>query len=66
MRTTSSHSPLAARSRDTRRPCRLFCLDPIEGMIVGLAPGAAVEVEETLCAGGAGRVRVREGASAGG
>jgi hypothetical protein len=41
-------------------PCRLFCLDPIEGMIAGLEPGAAVDVEETLFDGGACRVRVRE------
>ena len=50
-------------------PCRLFCLDPIEGMLVGLAPDAAVRVQETLYDGGACRVRVRtrvrEGAPAG-
>jgi hypothetical protein len=50
-------------------PCRLFCLDPIEGMIVGLAPDAAVDVQETLYDGGACRVRVgarvREEAPAG-
>jgi hypothetical protein len=40
-------------------PCRLFCLDPIEGMIVGLAPDAAVDVQETLYDGGACRVRVQ-------
>jgi hypothetical protein len=43
-------------------PCRLFCLDPIEGMIVGVAPDAAVTVDETLYDGGSCRVRVRTAA----
>ncbi len=39
-------------------PCRLFCLDPIEGMIKGVAPGAAFDVQDTLFEGGRCRVRV--------
>jgi hypothetical protein len=39
-------------------PCRLFCLDPIEAMVKGLAPAAGFDVEETLYDGGQCRVRV--------
>ncbi len=39
-------------------PCRLFCLDPIEGMVKGVAPGAAFEVLETLFEGERCCVRV--------
>jgi hypothetical protein len=39
-------------------PCRLFCLDPIEGMVYGLEPDAVVDVQETLFDGGRCRVRV--------
>lgn len=39
-------------------PCRLFCLDPIEGLVRGLAPDATVDVEETLFEGARCRVRV--------
>jgi hypothetical protein len=39
-------------------PCRLFCLDPIEAMVRGLAPGAGFEVQETLYDGASCRVRV--------
>ena len=40
-------------------PCHLYCLDPIEDMIEGLAPGAGFDVEETLFEGAECRVRVR-------
>lgn len=39
-------------------PCRLFCLDPIEAMVRGLAPGAGFEAQETLYDGASCRVRV--------
>ncbi len=39
-------------------PCRLFCLDPIEGLVRGLAPHAAFDVRETLYDGEQCRVRV--------
>jgi hypothetical protein len=40
-------------------PCRLYCLDPIEGMVEGLTPGADFDVQETLFEGAECRVRVR-------
>jgi hypothetical protein len=29
-------------------PCRLYCLDPLEGMVRGLCPAATFAVEQTL------------------
>jgi hypothetical protein len=40
-------------------PCRLYGLDPIEGTVEGLAPGAGFDVQETLSEGAECRVRVR-------
>jgi hypothetical protein len=40
-------------------PCRIFCLDPIEAMVVGLEPEARLEVLETLYDGERCRVRVQ-------
>lgn len=42
-------------------PCRPFCLDPIEGMVKGLAPDASFEVRETLYDGARCRVQVTAG-----
>jgi hypothetical protein len=39
-------------------PCRLYCLDPIEALVEGLAPGSGFAVEETLFEGTECRVRV--------
>jgi hypothetical protein len=39
-------------------PCRLFCLDPMEGMVKGVAPGTEFEVLDTLFEGARCRVRV--------
>jgi hypothetical protein len=38
-------------------PCRIYCLDPIEGMVRGLEPDLRVEVSETLFEGEACRLR---------
>jgi hypothetical protein len=47
-----------AKRMGTPSPCRICCLDPMEGMVCGLAPEACVEVEETLFDGDRCRVRV--------
>jgi len=39
-------------------PCHLYCLDPMEGMVRGLNPGADFQVEETLWDGEKCRVLV--------
>ncbi len=46
------------KKADGPSPCRLFCLDAIEGLVRGLAPGAEFDVQETLFDGGRCRVRV--------
>ena len=38
-------------------PCRLYCLDPFEGMVKGLDPNATFIVKETLFKGQRCRVR---------
>ena len=57
----ATHCLLCAmvRKLDGPSPCRLFCLDPIEAMVVGLQPDTQLEVEETLFDGEQCRVRVR-------
>ncbi|MGC4121618.1 MAG: L-2-amino-thiazoline-4-carboxylic acid hydrolase [Myxococcales bacterium] len=40
-------------------PCRLSCLDPLEGMVRGLDPEATFEVRQTLFEGTECEVRVR-------
>ena len=42
-------------------PCRLFCLDPIEGMVKGLDPSVAFDVRETLFDGERCSVQVTAG-----
>lgn len=39
-------------------PCRLYCLDPMEGMVKGVAPQAEFDVQETLWDGSQCAVRV--------
>lgn len=41
-------------------PCRIYCLDPMEGMVKGLQPGASFTAEETLYDGTKCRVTVTE------
>jgi hypothetical protein len=47
-----------ARQLKAPSPCRLYCLDPMEGMVRGLEPGASFNVEETLWEGNECRVDV--------
>jgi hypothetical protein len=47
-----------AKMIDAPSPCRLYCLDPIEGMIKGLEPEAGFIVQETLWNGEMCRVEV--------
>lgn len=42
-------------------PCEPFCLNPMEGMVMGLRPEAEFSVEETLYEGSKCRVRVKTG-----
>lgn len=48
-----------AKQKGADSPCRLYCLDPIVGMVKGLDPGAEMKVHETLWNGSACRVEVR-------
>jgi hypothetical protein len=43
----------------TQSPCRIYCLDPMEGMVKGLDENAAFEVQSTLYEGSSCRVAVR-------
>jgi hypothetical protein len=47
-----------ARMIDAPSPCRLYCLDPMEGMVKGLEPEADFMVQETLWDGEMCRVEV--------
>jgi hypothetical protein len=47
-----------AKKINAPSPCHLYCLDPMEGMIRGLNPGADFAVEETLWEGRKCRIRV--------
>ena len=57
---TAQHCLLCGMTKKASAPspCRLYCLDPIEAMIEGVAPGAGFEVDETLYDGDRCRVRV--------
>lgn len=50
-----------AKQMGVKKPCNLFCLDPMEGMVKGAAPGTEFEVEETLWDGNECRVNVKKG-----
>jgi len=41
-------------------PCNIYCLDPIEGMLIALNHEHQIEVEETLWEGKSCRVKVSE------
>jgi len=47
-----------AKRMGARSPCRLYCLDPFEGMVKGLDPTATFTVKETLYRGEKCRVEV--------
>jgi hypothetical protein len=47
-----------ARKLGAPEPCRLYCLDPMEAIVMGLAPEAGYGVEATLFEGAPCRVRV--------
>jgi hypothetical protein len=47
-----------ARKLGTQSPCSLYCLDPMEGMIRGIAPSAEFTVESTLWDGPECRIDV--------
>ncbi len=47
-----------ARQMNAPSPCRLYCLDPMEGLVRGVSPGAGFQVEETLWEGDRCRVNV--------
>jgi hypothetical protein len=49
-----------AKKIDAPSPCRLYCLDPMEGMVKGLNLAADFVVQETLWAGTKCRVEVKE------
>ncbi len=50
-----------AKRMGSASPCRIYCLDPIEGMIRGMDPEARFEVEKTLFESDGCAVRVRRG-----
>ena len=58
---TAGHCQLCgmARKLGAPSPCRLYCLDPMEGMIRGLDKDAKFETQETLWDGDCCRVRVK-------
>jgi hypothetical protein len=47
-----------AKNMQGASPCAIYCLNPMEAMIKGLAPDAEFEVEATLWEGAKCRVRV--------
>jgi len=49
-----------AKQMKAPSPCRLYCLDPMHGMVKGLNPRAKFKVEETLWDGAKCRVLVTE------
>lgn len=48
-----------AKKLGAQSPCRMYCLDPMEGMVKGLDGGASFEVQETLFMGRQCRVAVQ-------
>jgi hypothetical protein len=57
---TASHCLVGALAKrmTAPSPCRIGCLDPMEGMVLGLVPTARFEVEDTLFDGTRCRVKV--------
>lgn len=50
-----------AKRMGAASPCRIYCLDPIEGMVRGMEPEARFEVEKTLFESDGCSVRVTRG-----
>lgn len=50
-----------AKKMGAQSPCRIYCLDPMEGMIKGLDEKAVFEVKSTLFEGAQCRVVVKGG-----
>lgn len=47
----------------TQSPCRIYCLDPMEGMIKGLRANADFDVQSTLYEGSQCRVLIKDSKS---
>lgn len=47
----------------TQSPCRIYCLDPMEGMVKGLRADADFEVQSTLYEGSQCRVLIKDSKS---
>lgn len=47
-----------AKQKKAPSPCRLYCLDPMEGLVKGVEPGCKFTVESTLWTGDECRVVV--------
>jgi len=60
VRATAKTCKLCALARrfNTEKPCEIYCLNPLEGMIRGVDPGSDFRVESTLWEGAECRVRV--------
>lgn len=57
---TAEHCLLSAMAKkmNTSSPCKLYCLDPIEGMVKGLKPDIVFEVKSTCYEGSRCLVKV--------
>jgi hypothetical protein len=49
-----------AKRMGTQSPCNIYCLDPMEGMVMGLDSGLKFVVKETLWSGQRCRVEVKK------
>jgi hypothetical protein len=49
-----------AKQMSKASPCRIYCLNPMEGMVKGINPDNTFEVEETLWDGLKCRIRIEE------
>lgn len=50
-----------AKKMGAQSPCNIYCMDPMEGMIKGIAQGLTYDVLETLWSGSRCKVEVRRG-----
>jgi hypothetical protein len=48
----------AGKKMGSASPCRIYCLNPMEGMVKGLSPKSTFEVKETLWEGQRCRIEV--------
>ncbi|MGE5542989.1 MAG: hypothetical protein ACM3WT_08115 [Bacillota bacterium] len=58
--TTTCRLCAMAKRMGSASPCHIYCLDPMEGMVKGLRPGAGFETKSTLWDGDACRIEVSE------